>query len=968
MKKKVLSILITILALCTCMFTLTACGENEPPHTHNYSTLKYDKESHWFECECKEKNNITVHNILNGQCVCGYVVPHVHDYTELKHNKTQHWNECVCGAYETKENHIPGSEATETTDQVCTECNYVITPALGHVHTLHLTKVESKSQSCTDEGNVEYYTCECGKWFTDSNTTTEITDKTSVVIGKDAHKYENLKQSETQHWNECSCGAFEIKENHILGVEATEDTDQICTECNYIIVPALGHVHTLHLTKVEAKPQSCTEEGNREYYTCSCEKWFTDNIATNEITDKTSVVIVKDDHNYIELKQSATQHWHECSCGDKTTPENHNPGASATETTDEKCTECGYVITPALGHIHASYLTKVEAKPQSCTKEGNIEYYICSCGKWFTTNTTTTEITNKDCVVIEKDEHNHTELINNEVEHWYECSCGDKSGIEGHKGGTATCIEKSTCSVCLIEYGELKTHNPKQQWETDDTYHWHKCETNGCSYQCNKTTHVLNSNKKCTICDYLSSQYLFTITWKNYDGTILEEDKNVLYGTVPTYDGEIPAREKDKQYTYVFSGWAPNIIGATENVTYTAQFNFTTNKYKVQFVDHDGSILEEQDVEYGQSATLPIDPYREGYRFIGWTGSYENIIEDVIIEANYVRQFTVQFVDYDNSIIDIQLVDIGENVIRPQDPVRNNYRFLDWDKAFNNVASDLTVKALYVRLYKVEFIDWDGTVLEEQIVEQAQSATSPKKNPNRMGYTFVSWNQDYTAVISNMQIVAVYEINRYIATFVMPDGAVIETKDNIAHGTTISSPKVEDMFFDWSKTKGYRFTGWKDWDESHPIESNITIIANYSQEITEPIIAIETREISKGTTTAEVSIYLCGSFESIYGISLKFEYVEQLVLSSGSIVVNSKLEGAEGTLKTDKNQYELSWVNGQGLNITERLEIVTLTFNIDKYTEIGEYAMSLFDGTCIIDGSYVKITPILVIGQVVVTE
>ncbi|MBR7159614.1 MAG: hypothetical protein IKD20_01120, partial [Clostridia bacterium] len=36
MKKKILTILITILALCMCMFTLTACGE--PPHTHTYET------------------------------------------------------------------------------------------------------------------------------------------------------------------------------------------------------------------------------------------------------------------------------------------------------------------------------------------------------------------------------------------------------------------------------------------------------------------------------------------------------------------------------------------------------------------------------------------------------------------------------------------------------------------------------------------------------------------------------------------------------------------------------------------------------------------------------------------------------------------------------------------------------------------------------------------------------------------
>lgn len=37
----------------------------------------------------------------------------------------------------------------------------------------------------------------------------------------------------------------------------------------------------------------------------------------------------------------------------------------------------------------------------------------------------------------------------------------------------------------------------------------------------------------------------FVITWRNYDGTILEIDKDAMRGTLPSYDGATPTREDD---------------------------------------------------------------------------------------------------------------------------------------------------------------------------------------------------------------------------------------------------------------------------------------------------------------------------------------------------------------------------------------------------------------------------------------
>lgn len=54
-------------------------------------------------------------------------------------------------------------------------------------------------------------------------------------------------------------------------------------------------------------------------------------------------------------QSDGTRHWHECSCGTKVDVAPHTPDRSeATETEAVKCTVCGYIITPALGHdMHA---------------------------------------------------------------------------------------------------------------------------------------------------------------------------------------------------------------------------------------------------------------------------------------------------------------------------------------------------------------------------------------------------------------------------------------------------------------------------------------------------------------------------------------------------------------------------------------------------------------------------------------
>ena len=79
----------------------------------------------------------------------------------------------------------------------------------------------------------------------------------------------------------------------------------------------------------------------------------------------------------------------------------------------------------------------------------------------------------------------------------------------------------------------------------------------------------------------------YTITWANWDGTVLETDV-VEKGTTPSYDGETPERHNDNpEKYYAFSGWNPTVTAANEDITYTAQFE-QCDKDPVSYVNAKG--------------------------------------------------------------------------------------------------------------------------------------------------------------------------------------------------------------------------------------------------------------------------------------------------------------------------------------------------------------------------------------------
>ncbi len=340
-----------------------------PPHEHIFDGWQKDDTNHWKECSCGEKLNVANHaygewsvtkpattteeGSRERTCsVCEYTqketipvhVHSIHDET-WKYDDTNHWKECSCGEKLNVANHAYGewsvTKPATTTEEgsrerTCSVCEYTQKETIPvHVHSIHdeTWKYDDtnhwKECSCGEKLNVANHAY--GEWSVTKPATTteegsrertcsvcEYTQKETIPVHVHSIHDETWKYDKTQHWQECSCGEKLNVANHIYGdwkvtKEATEtevgSRERGCTVCEYVqveIIPEIGHEHGIH-----------------------DETW----------------------------KYDETDHWQECSCGEKLNVANHTYGdwkvtKEATETEagsrERGCAVCEYVQTEAI--------------------------------------------------------------------------------------------------------------------------------------------------------------------------------------------------------------------------------------------------------------------------------------------------------------------------------------------------------------------------------------------------------------------------------------------------------------------------------------------------------------------------------------------------------------------------------------------------------------------------------------------
>ena len=97
-------------------------------------------------------------------------------------------------------------------------------PAHEHTYTL----VEAKDPTCTEAGNILYYTCTCGKYFDSQKKEIELSD---TVVSSTGHDKVNDKweSDATSHWHKCSkCDEKLDFDEHGKSLDWIEDRKATC--------------------------------------------------------------------------------------------------------------------------------------------------------------------------------------------------------------------------------------------------------------------------------------------------------------------------------------------------------------------------------------------------------------------------------------------------------------------------------------------------------------------------------------------------------------------------------------------------------------------------------------------------------------------------------------------------------------------------------------------------------------------
>ena len=141
----------------------------------------------------------------------------------------------------------------------------------------------------------------------------------------------------------------------------------------------------------------------------------------------------------------------------------------------------------------------------------------------------------------------------------------------------------------------------------------------------------------------------------------------------------------------------------TDNITLYAKW--AANTYTITFDTAGGSEIAPITQDYGTVITAPEAPTREGYTFIGWDKEIPTTMptENMTVTAQWeINQYTITFDTNGGSEIAPITQDYGTAITVPADPTREGYTFMGWDQEIPTTmpAENITLKARWKDIEK----------------------------------------------------------------------------------------------------------------------------------------------------------------------------------------------------------------------------------------------------------------------------
>jgi len=339
---------------------------------------------------------------------------------------------------------------------------------------------------------------------------------------------------------------------------------------------------------------------------------------------------------------------------------------------------------------------------------------------------------------------------------------------------------------------------------------------------------------------YSSTVNKYTVTFVDEDGTTVLASAEYEYGATPTLPAD-PTKADDGQYRYTFTGWTPEIVAVTANATYTAVYEATaipqietttatidlntatptsSSNCTVEWTVTDNEL----NVEYNTPSTwkvvgveFPLPNNIEEIVNISFEyyGNGENIVLYPYLRDSENNRWTKS--DYYINLKKTEWLSVATYL--PDKLLWDNADYAYGERSFTKIgfvanpgtegSGSFKVRNIKIEYkataqlptYTITFVDWDGTVLKSEQVEEGQSATAPAE-PTREGYTFIGWDKEFSNVSADLTVTALYEQNASEQENKVTRDILDLTTEGIAiEGWTIIDATANESSTDVSKKK-----------------------------------------------------------------------------------------------------------------------------------------------------------------------